>query len=47
LDASLQWISLDNLEIKNENYDILSEKVKKYGLSKNPVPYEDIVKNVE
>ncbi|MBQ3775995.1 MAG: ABC transporter substrate-binding protein [Ruminobacter sp.] len=47
LDVSLQWISFDNLEIKKENYDILSEKVKKYGLSENPVPYEDIVKNVE
>lgn len=47
LDISLKWISYDNLEIKKENYDQLAEKVKKYGLSENPVPYEDIVRNVE
>ncbi|SCX74944.1 NitT/TauT family transport system substrate-binding protein [Pseudobutyrivibrio sp. AR14] len=43
LDISLQWISYDDLEITEEVYDSLVEKVKKYGLSDNPPAYEDFV----
>lgn len=45
LDISLQWISYDNLEITEEAYAALVEKVKEYGLSDNPPSYEDFVKN--
>lgn len=45
LELSLQWISYDNLDITEENYNILTEKVKAYGLSENPPSYADFVKN--
>lgn len=45
LELSLQWISYDNLEITEENYSTLTEKVKEYGLSENPPSYADFVKN--
>ena len=32
--------------LSQEQYDSLAAKVKNYGLSQAPVPYEDIVKNV-
>lgn len=43
LDISLQWISYDDLEITEETYNVLLEKVKAYGLSDNPPSYEDFV----
>lgn len=45
LDISLQWISYDNLEITEEIYNALLEKVKSYGLSDNPPSYEEFVDN--
>lgn len=45
LELSLQWISYDDLEITEENYSVLTEKVKAYGLSENPPSYADFVKN--
>lgn len=45
LELSLQWISYDNLEITEENYNVLAEKVKSYGLSDNPPSYADFVQN--
>lgn len=45
LDISLQWISYDDLDITEDTYDVLVEKVKKYGLSGNPPAYGDFVKN--
>ncbi|MDE6520092.1 MAG: ABC transporter substrate-binding protein [Ruminococcus sp.] len=45
LELSLQWISYDDLDITEENYNILTEKVKAYGLSENPPSYADFVKN--
>lgn len=45
LDTSLQWISYDNLEITEDTYNILTEKVKEYGLSDNPPTYSEFVKN--
>lgn len=45
LDISLQWISYDDLDITEDTYDVLVEKVKKYGLSDNPPAYGDFVKN--
>ncbi len=45
LELSLQWISYDNLEITEENYSTLIEKVKAYGLSENPPSYADFVKS--
>lgn len=45
LELSLQWISYDNLEITEENYSTLIEKVKEYGLSENPPSYADFVKS--
>lgn len=45
LELSLQWISYDNLDITEEDYAVLTEKIKSYGLSDNPSSYEDFVKN--
>ncbi|MDE6005648.1 MAG: ABC transporter substrate-binding protein [Oscillospiraceae bacterium] len=45
LELSLQWISYDNLDITEDDYNILIEKVKSYGLSENPPLYADFVKN--
>lgn len=45
LELSLQWISYDDLEITEENYNALIEKVKAYGLSENPPSYTEFVKN--
>lgn len=45
LELSLQWISYDDLDITEESYNILTEKVKTYGLSENPPSYADFVKN--
>ena len=45
LELSLQWISYDDLEITEENYSTLTEKVKAYGLSESPPSYADFVKN--
>lgn len=44
LDISLQWISYKDLDITKDTYDVLVEKVKKYGLSDNPPDYGDFVK---
>ena len=45
LDTSLQWISYNDLEITEEAYNELAEKVKEYGLSDAPPAYADFVKN--
>ena len=45
LDVSLKWISYNDLDITEEIYDSLTEKVKKYGLSENPPAYGEFVKN--
>lgn len=44
LDISLQWISYNDLDITEETYDQLVERVKEYGLSDNPPTYSDFVK---
>lgn len=43
LESSLEWIHYDNLEITKENYDVLAEKVKEYGINENPPSYEEFV----
>ena len=43
LEQSLQWISYDDLEITEDNYDTLSEKMKQYGLNENPPTFGDFV----
>ncbi len=45
LDMSLQWISYNDLDITEETYNTLVEKVKEYGLSDNPPTYSEFVKN--
>ena len=45
LETSLKWISYDDLEITEEQYNKLTEKVKEYGLSDNPPAYSEFVKN--
>ncbi|MBQ7647100.1 MAG: ABC transporter substrate-binding protein [Clostridia bacterium] len=45
LDISLQWISYNDLDITEDIYNTLAEKVKTYGLSDNPPAYADFVKN--
>ncbi|MBO4591143.1 MAG: ABC transporter substrate-binding protein [Eubacterium sp.] len=45
LDISLKWISYNDLDITEELYSSLIEKVKAYGLSDNPPAYEDFVLN--
>lgn len=44
LDISLQWISYNDLDITEETYDQLVERVKEYGLSDNHPAYSDFVK---
>ena len=44
LDISLQWISYNDLDITEETYDQLVERVKEYGLSDTPPAYSDFVK---
>ena len=44
LETSLKWISYDDLDITEEQYNKLTEKVKEYGLSDNPPAYADFVK---
>ena len=44
LDISLQWISYNDLDITEETYGQLVERVKEYGLSDNPPTYSDFVK---
>lgn len=43
LDASLQWIHFDQLEITEDEYNVLVEKVKKYGILDFPPTYSDFV----
>lgn len=45
LAASLEWISYNDLDITEDTYDALTEKVKKYGLSDNPPAYREFVRN--
>ena len=45
LDMSLEWISYDDLDITEEAYDALVEKVKSYGLSEETPAYSDFFKN--
>lgn len=45
LDKSLEWISYNDLDITEETYNALIEKVKAYGLSDNPPSYSEFVKN--
>lgn len=45
LAASLEWISYNDLDITEDTYDALTEKVKKYGLSDNPPAYSEFVRN--
>ena len=45
LDISLQWISYDDLDITEDEYNTLVEKVKNYGLSDDPPAYSEFVKN--
>lgn len=45
LETSLQWISYNDLEIMEETYNTLIEKVKEYELSENPPTYSEFVKN--
>ena len=45
LDISLQCISYNDLDITEETYNTLVEKVKEYGLSDNPPTYSEFVKN--
>lgn len=43
LDASLEWIHYDELEITKKNYDILAEKVKGYGINEKTPEYKEFV----
>lgn len=45
LDVSLQWISYNDLDITEEIYNALVEKVREYGLSDDPPIYSEFVKN--
>ncbi len=45
LDISLRWISYNDLEITEDIYNALLDKVKTYGLSDNSPSYEDFVDN--
>ena len=44
LEQSLEWISFDDLELTEDIYNGLVEKVIKYGISENPPTYDEFVK---
>lgn len=43
LKQSLQWISYNNLEITQDNYDALAQKMIQYGLNDDPPTYQEFV----
>ena len=43
LKASVECISFDDLELKEEDYKVLEEKVVKYAINENPPTFEDFV----
>ena len=43
LEVSMQWIHYDNLQITKSDYEQLTQRMKKYGINKNPPSYEDFV----
>lgn len=43
LETSLQWIHYDDLQITEEEYQVLVQKVQEYGINENPPSYEDFV----
>lgn len=43
LEKSLEWIQYSDLKITEKAYSSLSQKVKEYGISKNPPTYKDFV----
>jgi NitT/TauT family transport system substrate-binding protein len=47
LETSLQWISYDDLDIDEETYEQLVERVKEAGLSENPPSYDEFVLNLD
>lgn len=47
LALSLQWIQFDKLEITQQAYGDLTDKMVKFGLSENPPKYEDFVANLD
>lgn len=46
LEASLSWIHYDDLEISEEDYQVLTEKVTAYGINENPPSYDTFVYNI-
>ncbi|WP_174733362.1 ABC transporter substrate-binding protein [Mesobacillus harenae] len=45
LDLSFQWISYDNLRIKEEEYEELKNNLTEMGLMENPPAYDEFVDN--
>lgn len=43
LEQSVQWISFQDIEISEEDYQVLYEKVMEYHINANPPKYEDFV----
>lgn len=43
LELSLQWIHFDDLEITEDAYQTLADKVKAYGINENPPSYDEFV----
>ncbi|MDO4336727.1 MAG: ABC transporter substrate-binding protein [Eubacteriales bacterium] len=43
LEQSLEWIHFDDLEITEEAYQTLVDKVEAYGINENPPAYEEFV----
>lgn len=43
LDVSLEWIHYDDLQITEEGYQTLVDKVIEYGINENPPSYEEFV----
>ncbi|KIR02580.1 NLPA lipoprotein [Lachnospiraceae bacterium TWA4] len=47
LEQSLAWISYKNLELTQEEYNVLCDKVKAYGINENPPTYEKFVYSLD
>jgi len=43
LEQSLKWIHFDDLSLSHSDYNVLTDKVTKYGIMENPPAYEEMI----
>lgn len=47
LETSLEWIHYDDLVLSKDDYQVLIDKVKGYGINENPPSYEEFIYQTE